>query len=179
MEMISVCCNHCGAPLKVGENARFVTCSFCNTQLEVKRSDSAVFTEEITRLADNTKQMAGSLEIIELQNEIERLDREWSAGNPVSFNKHGQPTTPTSSGGAVFGLMFSIFFALVAFSMAGISSSFGAPGIFALVPVGMGIFALAAGIMGIGKANQYQSNKSIYEQQRAAMVARLNTMRRG
>lgn len=179
MEMISVCCNHCGAPLNVGANARFVTCTFCNTQLEVKRSESAVFTEEITRIAENTRQMAGSLEIIELQNEIERLDREWSAGHPVSSDEHGRPTTPTSTGGAVFGLMFSIFFALVTFSMAGIASSFGAPGIFTLVPVGMGIFALTAGIMGLGKANQYQSNKSIYEQQRAEMVARLDAMRRG
>lgn len=179
MEMISVRCNHCGAPLGVGANARFVTCTFCNSQLEIKRSDSAVFTEEITRIAENTKQMAGSLEVIELQNEIERLDREWVAGNPVSSDEHGRPTTPTGTGGAVFGLMFSIFFALVAFAMAGFASTLGAPGIFALVPVGMGIFALAAGIMGLGKANQYQSRKSIYEQQRAAMVARLDVMRRG
>lgn len=178
MEMISVTCNHCGAPLEVGANARFVTCKFCNSQLEVKRSDSAIFTEEISRIAQNTQQMAGSLEIIELQNEIERLDREWMAGNPVSFDQHGRPTTQTSPGGAVFGLMFTIFFAIVAFSMAGFAASSGAPGIFALVPVGMGIFALAAGIMGLGKASQYQSRKSDYEQQRAAMVARLEAMRR-
>jgi hypothetical protein len=63
--------------------------------------------------------------------------------------------------------------------MAGFASSAGAPGIFALVPVGMGIFAVTAGIMGIGKANDYQSRKSDYEQRRAAMVARLDAMRRG
>lgn len=179
METISVRCNHCGAPLDVGANARFVTCKFCNSQLEVKRSDSAVFTEEIARLAGHTEQMAGSLEVIELQNEIERLDREWVAGNPVSFDKHGRPITQTGTGGAVFGLMFSIFFAIVAFGMAGFATSAGAPGIFGLVPVGMGIFALTAGIMGLGKANQYQSRKSDYEQRRAAMVARLEAMRRG
>ena len=38
-------------------------------------------------------------------------------------------------------MAFAIFFAVVCFSMAGVVSSFGAPGIFALVPVGMGIFA--------------------------------------
>ena len=67
MEMISVSCNHCGAPLKVGPNSRFVTCTFCNSRLEVKRSDSAIFTEEISRIANTTQQMAGSLEVIELQ----------------------------------------------------------------------------------------------------------------
>ena len=179
METVSVCCNRCGAPLDVGVNARFVTCKFCNSQLEVKRSESAVFTEEIIRIADSTRQMAGSLEVIELQNEIERLDREWVAGNPVSFDKDGRPVAQASPGGAVFGLMFSIFFAIVAFSMAGFASSSGAPGIFALVPVGMGIFAVVAGIMGVGKSNQHQVKKSEYEQRRAEMVARLDAMRRG
>lgn len=160
-------------------NARFVTCTFCNSQLEVKRSESAVFTEEITRIADNTQQMAGSLEIIELQNEIERLDREWIAGNPVSFDKHGRPIDRTSTAGSVFGLMFSIFFAIVAFSMAGFAASNGAPGIFALVPVGMGIFALVAGFMGIGKANEYQSRRRDYEQVRNSMLERLDEKRRG
>lgn len=179
MEMVSVCCNHCGAPLNVGAKVRFATCSFCQSQLEVKRSESAVFTEEITRIAENTQQMAGSLEVIELQNEIERLDREWMACNPVSMDKHGRPIGRMGPGGAVFGLMFSIFFAVVAFSMAGFSGSMGAPGIFTLVPVGMGVFALAAGIMGLGRANQYQSRRNDYEARRAAMVARLDAMRRG
>ena len=179
METISVRCNHCGAPLDVGANARFATCKFCSSQLEIKRSDSAVFTEEIARIADNTRQMAGSLEIIELQNEIERLDREWTAQNPVSFDKHGQPISQTGTGGAVFGLMFSIFFAIVTFAMAGAAASAGAPGIFPLVPVGMGIFALAAGIMGLVKANTSQSRQGDYDQRRAAMVARLEAMRRG
>lgn len=179
MEMISVRCNHCGAPLDVGANARFVTCTFCNSQLEIKRSDSAVFTEEITRIANHTQKMAGSLEVIELQNEIERLDREWVAGNPLSHDENGRPIARTGTGGAVFGLMFSIFFALVAFGMAAFASSLGAPGIFCLIPTGMGIFALTTGIMGIGKANQYQSRKTLYEQQRAAMLARLDSLRRG
>ena len=99
------------------------------------------------------------------------------AANPVTFDKDGQPNSQTSPGGAVFGLMFTIFLAIVAFSMAGFVASSGAPWIFAMVPVGMGIFALVGGIMGLGKANQYQSRKGNYEQQRAHMVARLEAMR--
>lgn len=179
MEMLSVRCNHCGAPLDVGAEVRFVTCMFCQSPLEVKRSDSAVFTKEITRIADSTEQMADSLAVIELQNEIERLDREWVAGNPVTIDKHGRPIAQTGPGGAVLGLIFAIFFAIVAFSMAGFTGLMGAPGIFTLVPVGMGIFALAAGIMGLGKANQYQSRRNEYETRRASMVSRLDAMRRG
>jgi DNA-directed RNA polymerase subunit RPC12/RpoP len=178
METQSVQCNHCGAPLEVGKATRFVTCQFCNSQLEVKRTESTVFTEEIAKITQNTERMAGSLEVLELQNDLERLDREWAASNPVSFNKNGQPVEQTGRGGAAFGMAFAIFFAVICFSMAGAASSFGAPGIFALVPVGMGIFAIVAAILGMGKANDYETRKSQYEQRRAVMAARLDSMRR-
>jgi DNA-directed RNA polymerase subunit RPC12/RpoP len=58
METISVRCNHCGAPLDVGMQTHFVTCQFCNSQLEIKRTDSSVFTEEVERIARNTDKMA-------------------------------------------------------------------------------------------------------------------------
>lgn len=178
METSSVRCNHCGAPLEVGKETRFVTCQFCNSQLEVKRTESTVFTEEIAKISQNTERMAGSLEVLELQNDLERLDREWIASNPVSFDKDGRPIRQTGSGGAAIGLAFAIFFAVVCFGMAGFAASMGAPGIFPLVPIGMGIFAVVAGIMGIGKANDYESRRSLYEQRRAEMLARLDAMRR-
>ena len=81
METLSVRCNHCGAPLQVSEGTRFVTCQFCKSSLEVKRTDSSVFTEEVARIADHTEKMSGSLEVITVQNEIEKLDREW--GSPA------------------------------------------------------------------------------------------------
>ena len=132
METLSVRCNHCGAPLEVGRETRFVTCQFCNSQLEVKRTESTVFTEEIAKISQNTERMAGSLEVLELQNDLERLDREWIASNPVSFDSDGRPVRQTGSGGAAFGMAFAIFFAIVCFGMAGAASSFGAPGIFVL-----------------------------------------------
>jgi DNA-directed RNA polymerase subunit RPC12/RpoP len=178
METLSVRCNHCGAPLEVGSETRFVTCQFCNSQLEVKRTESAVFTEEIAKISENTERMAGSLEVLELQNDLERLDREWIASNPVSFDSDGRPVRQTGTGGAAFGMVFAIFFAVVCFGMAAAASSMGAPGIFPLVPVGMGLFAIVAAIMSLGKANDYESRRTDYERRRAAMVARLDSMRR-
>jgi DNA-directed RNA polymerase subunit RPC12/RpoP len=179
MEIQSVRCNHCGAPLEVGVETRFVTCQFCNSQLEVKRTESTVFTEEIAKITQNTERMAGSLEVLELQNDLERLDREWIASNPVSFDKDGRPIRQTGSGAAAIGLAFAIIFAVLCFGMARSVSTMGAPGFFALVPVGMGIFAIIAGIMGIGKANDYETRRNFYEQRRAEMVKRLDSMRRG
>lgn len=178
MEMISVRCNHCGAPLEVGDRTRFVTCQFCNSQLEIKHSDSAVFTEEVARIAENTEKMAGSLEAIRLQNEIEQLDREWSL-QQAAYDAGGRNKGPQTTGQALFGMGFAVFFALVCFGMASFASSMGGPGgIFSLVPVGMGIFALIGGVMGLVKSQGVQSSRGDYQQRRAALLQKLDALNR-
>jgi len=179
MEMISVRCNHCGAPLSVGGQTRFVTCQFCNSQLEIKRSESAVFTEEVARIADNTEKMAGSLDAIRLQNEIEQLDREWSL-QKETYASGGRGKGPQTTGQALFGMGFAVFFAIVCFSMAGFAGSMGGPGgIFSLVPVGMGIFALVGGMMGLVKSQGVQSSRGDYQQRRDALIRKLDSLDRG
>ena len=73
----SVRCQHCGAALKINDGVRFVTCGYCQSELEIVRDASTVYTEVLTRLQENSDAMAGSIKIIEVQNEIERADREW------------------------------------------------------------------------------------------------------
>lgn len=188
METLSVRCNHCGAPLEVGASTRFVTCQFCHSPLEVKRTDSSIFTEEVARIAENTEKMAGSLETIQIQNELERLDREWAAGHSAD----GQPGTPPAPparqlGSALFGMGFSVFFALVCFGIAGTAGSMGG-GIFSLVPAGMGIFALIAAAMGLGRAatsdadirqriEESSRRTQAYQEKRAALLKTLESRR--
>ena len=175
METLSVRCNHCGAPLEVGASTRFVTCQFCSSSLEVKRTDNSVFTEEVAKIAENTGRMAESLEVIQLQNEIEQLDREWGieqAGHMV--NSRTGPRTP---GHPVIGLVFAIFFAVVCFLMASGFASSGA-GIFTIVPVGMGVFALIAGVMGMIRGEDRKSAETGYQQRRAELVQRLDALRK-
>jgi hypothetical protein len=169
MEMVSVSCNSCGAPLKVGAQVRFVTCQFCNTQLEIKRNDSTVFTEQINRIADNTAQMAQDLEAIKLQNEIERVDREAAACSDQS-SRAGRAR---GRGGSLFGLLFAIFFAFVCFGMAGTAGRAGAPHLFAVVPVGMGIFAIAAAFMGFLKSSDQQERRDNLQRRRDELTQKL------
>lgn len=175
METLSVRCNHCGAPLQVAGNTRFVTCQFCHSNLEVKRTDSSVFTEEVAKIAENTGKMAGSLEVITLQNEIERLDREWGIEQADSMIQGGDGPRPP--GNPMFGLAFAIFFAVVCFGMASFSGSFGAPGIFQLVPIGMGLFALVAGIMGVAKGQTRETARTQYQQRRAELMNQLEALK--
>lgn len=175
METLSVRCNHCGAPLQVAEKTRFVTCQFCQSSLEVKRTDSSVFTEEVAKIAENTGKMAESLEVITLQNEIEQLDREWGI-EQANHMVQGR-TGPRTPGNPLFGLAFTLFFAVVCFGMASFAGSFGAPGIFQLVPIGMGIFALVAGVMGMVQGQSRDEAQSRYQQRRTELNRQLAALK--
>ncbi len=178
METLSVRCNHCGAPLQVSDAARFVTCQFCQSSLEVKRTESSIFTEEVAKIAENTGKMAESLEVIALQNEIEKLDREWGIEqmNSMVPSRRG----PRPPGNPWFGLVFTIFFAAGCFSMASLASSErvpDVPGIFIFVPVGMGLFALFAGISGVFKGETRKAAQASYQQRRTELEHQLSTLR--
>jgi DNA-directed RNA polymerase subunit RPC12/RpoP len=176
METISVRCNHCGAALDVGNETRFVTCQFCNSQLEIKRTDSSVFTEEVERIARNTDKMAESMEVIKLQNEIEQLDREWSTrmAQEAPTDKEGHPI---SKGGAAFGMAFAVFFAIICFGMALVFNMIGGP-LFAFVPVGMGIFAVVAGVMGFSKASTVDQSRVAYQERRDELMRKMRSLKR-
>lgn len=176
MDTVSVRCNACGAPLEAGAQARFVTCKFCNTQLEIKRTESSVFTEELSRMVRNTEQMAESLEVIKLQNEIEMLDREAAAMSVSESSRHGAGS-PNRAGG-VLGLAFAVFFAIVCFSMAGLAGKSGAPGLFALVPVGMGIFALLAAMIAFVKSSNQAEKQDGIRRRREVLIRKLEELKK-
>ena len=178
METLSVRCNHCGAPLQVSDATRFVTCQFCHSSLEVKRTENSIFTEEVAKIAENTGKMAESLEVIALQNEIEKLDREWGIEQMNSMVP--SHTGPRPLGNPWFGLAFTIFFAAVCFSMASFASSIPVsdmPGIFIFVPVGMGLFALFAGVSGVLKGETRKEAQTSYQQRRSELEHQLETLR--
>jgi DNA-directed RNA polymerase subunit RPC12/RpoP len=179
METLSVRCNHCGAPLQIGEGTRFVTCQFCQSNLEVKRTDSSVFTEEVAKIAENTGRMAESLEIIELQNEIERLDREW-AQKEASYIVHGKngPVRPSTS---LFGPAFDIFGACVFFGMAFAiftESGGGKFNMIGLMPAGMGVFAVVLAVKKMNQGAEFAKAEAIHQARRAELDAKLQQARR-
>lgn len=171
METVSVRCNHCGAPLQVAEATRFVTCQFCHSSLEVKRTESALFTEEVAKIAEHTGKMAQSLEVIQLQNEIERLDREHAARDSASASN--------GSGAAgvivlVLAILFGGFFAVT-------SARHGAPWIFPLFGGGfalLGIIRLAAVCTGNARGSGDKA-AAAYDQRRGELARRLDNLTKG
>lgn len=172
METLSVRCNHCGAPLQVAENTRFVTCQFCQSSLEVKRTDSSVFTEEVAKIAENTGKMAESLEVLTVQNEIERLDRDHAPERMEEMSKHASPGMRTAGG--CMGVVFMLIFTSVGLFFAISSAEDGAPIIFQIVGGGfalIGIIALvsmllrAAGGGGSPRTEDYRRKRDELERQ--------------
>lgn len=76
MKIIPVVCQRCGAPLEVAdESVRFVSCAHCSTPLEIVREA----TQSHSRISEQIEANGRSLKVIELQNDLERLDREWKS----------------------------------------------------------------------------------------------------
>ncbi|MDI1312397.1 hypothetical protein [Prosthecobacter sp.] len=174
METLSVRCNHCGAPLQVSGSTRFVTCQFCHSSLEVKRTDTSIFTEEVAKIAQNTGKMAESLEVITLQNEIERLDRE-NAPEVAATQAKQLPAGAKVAGGLI-GMIMMLLFTSFGLFFAISSSRMGAPFIFQLFGGGFALIGIIALVSIISKAVSSSTKigeVSSYETRRAALVQKL------
>ncbi|WP_395735686.1 hypothetical protein [Prosthecobacter sp.] len=172
MDTLSVRCNHCGAPLQVAEKTRFVTCQFCHSSLEVKRTETTIFTEEVARIAENTGKMAESLEIIALQNELERLDREMGSEHlSAAMNRSGSGTA-----GRFMGTIFGVFFAVVCIVMATGFLKAGA-GIFAIVPIGMALFGVVISVSFMRSGINEDRSRAAYHTRREVLERQLEALK--
>lgn len=173
MALESVACNNCGAPLQVPEGANFVTCVHCNTQLSIKRTGNARFTEAIEDLREQVEKLTR-------QNELEALDREWEL-EKESFmvaNKHGRRHLPTKTGSLIGGVViavFGLFWTTMAFGITSKASHFGGgfgPAfscfpLFGLVFVAGGI---AMSIYAYRKAGDYEQAHRRYKRRRREVL---------
>lgn len=168
MDVISVTCNHCGAPLEVAESVRFVTCRYCKSSLEIKRTASAVYTEVLERIDERTEKMAEDLAAIRRQNELEALDREWAMRRETLLvrSKNGSISEPSagvgvvaSIGAAIFGVIWTVM-----------AASMGAPVFFPLFGVVFIGAAIFGGVRAVTHAGAYKREQELYEQRRAALM---------
>lgn len=103
MNIIPVLCQRCGAPLEVADaSVRFVTCAHCSTPLEIVREATQTHSRIIEEIHAAATESAKTLKVIELQNDLERLDREWSKQRAELIRSHEQ-----SSGPDILGLLFT------------------------------------------------------------------------
>ena len=175
MKITKVCCQGCGADLEIGEEMRFVTCNHCGSRLEVVHDTTVTHTRQLDRIEKSTRQMAGNLKVIELQNDLERLDREWDSERQglMVRNKDGSASEPGFAGSMIGGGV-GILIGLV--WMIAVAST-GAPGIFplfGLVFIGVSVFNM---VSGSNKAGKFNDSRSLYQQRRNHLIAEIERER--
>jgi hypothetical protein len=177
MESVSLSCGHCGAPLEVPADTRFVTCAYCSARLEVHHSGNAFYTSVLSAIEEHTEKIAEDLDTIKTQNELERCDREWAQEREgyLVRGKDGTTATPSATGSMIAAVVaggFGIFWTIMAFTI-----SAGAPHpIFDVFPIFGLIFIAAAivmGISGITKAQKYEQGRAAYERRRQRILREL------
>ena len=175
MKITKVCCQGCGADLQVDETVRYVTCNYCHARLEVVHDPSVTHTRLMEKLEKTTERMAGNLRVIELQNELARMDREWELRREgfMVTGKHGQRSLPSATGSSVGGLVAVVFGVI----WIGFAASIGAPSFFILFGLVFCGFAIFSAVNGAAKANAHQSAEALHLQQRAELIRRIEGAR--
>jgi DNA-directed RNA polymerase subunit RPC12/RpoP len=175
MELLSLACGHCGAPLEVPAGTRYVTCGYCSSKLEVHRSGGAIYTEVLEALQKRTEEIADDVEILKLQNELERLDREWQTDREscMTRGKDGSLSEPSPIAGTIMGLVvigIGIFWTVTAAQMSPPMALFG------LVFIGVA----AVGIFGnLKRSERFNEKKRQYESRRKEVLEALRNFENG
>lgn len=161
MKLVSLNCNHCGAPLDVAPTSNFVTCNHCGTRLVVRRTESSAFTEQLDNIDAKQDEMLDRLERIERQTKKDDLDDESRRKVRAFLTKHSDGIMRFSSRvgivmsgvAVVFGLFWTITAAVMFPPMA----------LFGIVFIGMAIFGGVASFRSIQAVRQalprYQSDQ--------------------
>ncbi|TWT65273.1 hypothetical protein [Allorhodopirellula solitaria] len=167
MKLISLSCNHCGAPLDVPKSARFVTCGYCDARLAVHHTGSTYSTELLEDIKQTTETLVRDVEKLKGDSELDRLDRQWERERAqfMTTGKDGSQSLP-SKAPIVLGTgcvaVFGVFWTILAASM------FPPMALFGIVFV---IFAVGGGIIGCKKADRYQQAKKQYHERRRDLIA--------
>jgi hypothetical protein len=166
MKLLSLSCGHCGAPLEVPENTKFVTCTYCSSRLEVLRTGGAAYTEVLEALNERTEKIADDVETLKLESRLDRLDRQWMLEREryMVQDKHGHRRFPSKTGSVIIGV-FVIGFAIFWIAM---TMQHGGPlVIFGFLFIVLAIFVL---VTNLRKADQYERRRRRYERQRSRIL---------
>jgi hypothetical protein len=173
--VMKLCCQGCGADLQVSDEVRFITCNYCQSKLEIVRDASVTHTRVLEKLERTTERIAGNLKVIELQNDLERLDREWEVERSGMLvrgdnGRISEPSTTASVIGGIFAIGFGVFF-MVATSFMGLSFF----SLFGLIFAGIGIFNL---IHGSAKASKFRNAQHDHGMRRSRLIRAIEQERR-
>jgi len=125
MGVVTIHCNHCGAPLTVSGDTRYVTCAHCGSSLEVKHGDGSIYTEMLREIGERTAvidaqatEMQDRLADVSVRAEIIALDQAWERDREqyMVTDEHGLQRKPSVPAG-VIGLALAVVGGLIMLAM--------------------------------------------------------------
>lgn len=176
MRVTKVCCQGCGADLQIDESIRYVTCNYCHCQLEVVHDSTVTHTRQLDKIERTTDHLAHKLKVIEIQNDVEQLDREWEKFRNVALihDKHGRASEPSAAASAVGGMIGII--GGLAWVVVCVTN--GSPA-FALAGLGIIGFSIFGMMTGSNRAEAFRVQRYRYETARKSLLQRLDVERKG
>jgi len=114
MQLESVNCGNCGAPLQIPESAQYVTCNHCHSSLAVKRTETVTLTEKLERAHERIEETERQLAELVYKNELSEEHRRWEREERdlLVTDRQGNFHKPTMFGGIIFGI-FAVFMAVM------------------------------------------------------------------
>lgn len=188
MQLLSLTCQHCGAPLEVPAKITQLTCQFCGTRLKVQRTGSAAYTETLEEVAHSVARVADNTDQLKIEQEIARLDREWmmSRDQFMVRSKNGQLDIPTRTSAAIAGLIVVVFGIIWTVMATGIAGAVGfginevgggplslLPGLFPCFGVLFIIGGIVMAVTAYGKAINFEEHQHAYHAERNRLLAEL------
>ncbi|MFG0288402.1 MAG: hypothetical protein ACF8CQ_09510 [Rhodopirellula sp. JB044] len=166
MKLLSLCCNHCGAPIEVRKSAKFVTCGYCNAHLAIHHTGSSYSTELLEEIKQTTDTLVRDVAKLKGDSEIDRLDREWEQERLeyMSTNKNGTHSVPDKGTATVMGGFVAVF---GIFWTVGAGIAFPPMALFGLIFVCMSVWGI---IHTCAKADQYNNAKQRYHERRRQLI---------
>lgn len=55
--LLSLACHHCGAPLQIPDDVRYVTCQHCGTSLTVEHHGGVAFTRQLEKISSKVDEL--------------------------------------------------------------------------------------------------------------------------
>jgi len=103
VQLESINCGNCGAPLRIPETAQFVTCNHCKSSLAVKRMESITLTEKLEETNERLDETEKKLAELVYRNELNEETRRWERQREslMVTDKHGNKSKPSAISGVV------------------------------------------------------------------------------
>jgi DNA-directed RNA polymerase subunit RPC12/RpoP len=183
MQVQALSCNNCGAPLEVPPTTAFATCGHCGSRLAIKRTENAAYTEVLGNISQNTEtisrhtgQMSNDLAAIRLQNELDRLERDWAAR--LQTYRAAKTITLQSARRNLRNLQIVVGFAATLFTAAFLillasSSATGSCLVMGLFVVGLPALGLLAATKRLRQAEAFDAEVTAYVSRRHQLYSRL------